>query len=187
MVEKLIVLESQAIAEGKREQVSFREWHDRMMRAVTFAEAGEPEVAKEILGLKPSLASRVYGDIVYWGTVAAAVIVMVGMVFTFTAKANYLEPTYLLSAIWQSKTVPEIWQGCVGALPQGHWYLSHLKTGNGLTESGIALGVFAVIPATLASAWYLFKQRNIFFGTLGVVAAVIIISSMVGLISVPTG
>ncbi|MFP3870861.1 MAG: hypothetical protein ACLFVT_08310 [Syntrophobacteria bacterium] len=170
---------------AEERQPGLRERHDRWMEAITFAEAGQPEVAKEILGLTPSAASKFYGDIVYWGTVAAAVIAMIGQVITFITRANYLDPSYLLTAIWQSKSVDRIWETAVGALPRGHWYLQHLGTGDGFTELGLAVGVFIVIPAMLVSALALYKQRMFFFGTLAVIAAAITVSSMFGLIPLP--
>jgi hypothetical protein len=187
MLEKPAVLETQTKEKEEGGRIGFTEWHDRMMRAVTFAEAGQTEEAKQILGLKPPAAARIYGDIVYWGTVAAAVIAMLGQVFTFVSKANYIAPSYLLSSIWRSVNVAGIWEGAVGSLPNGHWYLAHLSSGNGLTEAGIALGVFIVIPAMLASAYSLYKQRSVFYGTLAVIAAVITMSSMLGLIPLPIG
>lgn len=171
--------------EDNQQSMSFQEKKDRVMQAIAFAEAGQPEMAKEILGLKPSLASTVYGDVVYWGTVGAAVVAMVGLVITFLSKANFISPSYLLSAIWKNSTVEEIWNGAVGSLPKGHWYLAHLTTGDGMTEFGIAIGVFIVIPAMVASGLILYKQRKIFFGTLALIAGAITISSMLGLIPLP--
>lgn len=176
--------EPRPVAEEKP-TFGFRDRVEQYMEAITFAEAGQPEVAREILGIQPSLAGRVYGEIVYWGTVAAAVIAMLGQVFSFVSNKNYVDPAYMLSAIWQSKSVAQIWEGATGALPNGHWYLHHLATGNGLTEFGIAVGVFVVIPAMLGAAIILYRDRSPLFATLAVVAAFITIASMVGMIPLP--
>ena len=87
----------------------------------------------------------VYGDLVYWITIAATLMVIVGSIITFVTTNNYIDPSYMLSGVWEGKTVEEIWKGAVGAQPDGHWYLPHLTTGNGMTAGGIALGVFCVI------------------------------------------
>jgi hypothetical protein len=166
-------------------KIGFRERIERLTEAITFAEAGQPEIARQILDIKPTLAGKVYGDIVYWGTVAAAIVALLGQVVTFVTRAHYMDPGYILSAIWQSQSVEQIWQGATGSLPQGHWYLDQLLTGNGLGEAGLALGVFIVIPAMLASSYILYRQRSVFFGTLAAVAAVITIASMVGLLPLP--
>ena len=115
----------------------------------------------------------VYGDIVYWITIAATIVVILGSIISFVTTNNYIDPNYMLSAIWEGKNVEEIWVGAVGAQPDGHWYLPHLTTGNGLTAFGIALGVFSVIPGIIGAAYYLFKERQILFGSLAVISAII--------------
>lgn len=125
-----------------------------------------------------SVAAVVYGDTVYWGTIMAAALTLVGEVLNFVTSSNHIAPSYLLSSIWQGKDVDNIWGKAVGAAPDGHWYLDYLATGDGLTTAGIALGVFVVIPAILASASVLYRQRQILFGTLAVVAALITVGAM---------
>lgn len=123
-------------------------------------------------------AGVVYGDIIYWCTIVATIMVLIGSVVTFTTTNNYIDPAYMLSAIWQGKTVDEIWIGAVGAPPNGHWYLSVLGTGNGLTAGGIALGVFGVTPAIIGASYVLFKEKQRLFGTLAIIAAFITVFAM---------
>lgn len=125
-------------------------------------------------------AGIIYGDIIYWGTIAGTFLVMIGSFVTFTTMNNYIDPAYLLSAILEGKTVEEIWQGAEGVnqLPNGHWYLSEITTGNGLTMAGIAIGVFSVTPAIFASAYALFKDGQKLFGSIAVVAGLITIYAM---------
>ena len=118
-------------------------------------------------------AGIVYGDLVYWITIVATFVVLAGSVITFVTTNNYIDPAYMLSAVWEGKTVEEIWQGATGALPNGHWYLPHLTTGNGMTAGGLALGVFSVIPAIIGAAIFLFKQGEKLFGSLAVLSAII--------------
>ena len=182
--QEMIPSESQPNVDLAR-KIGFRDKIERLTEAITFAEAGQPEVARQILDIKPTLAGKVYGDIVYWGTVVAALLALLGQVVTFVTKANYIDPAYMLSAIWQNHSVEKIWQGATGSLPQGHWYLHHLLTGNGLGEAGIAFGVFVVIPAMIASSFILYRQRSAFFGSLAAIAAVITMASMFGLLPLP--
>ena len=135
----------------------------------------------------PSLAGIVYGEIVYWGTLLGTVISVIGTVICFVTKANYISPTHMISSIWLEKSVNEIWTGAVGFQPNEHWYLGKITTGDGLTCFGLAMGVFVVIPAMLASAILLCKDKNVFFGSLALLATVITIVSMVGLIRLPIG
>ncbi len=129
------------------------------------------------------LSGVVYGDIIYWGTIASALIALVGQILAFVTRSNYISPSTVIAKIWHGEKVDPIWQSTVGARPDGeHWYLQHLATGDGLTMFGIALGVFVVIPAILASAWVMFtRERRPFFGILAVIAALITIVSFLGL------
>ncbi|MCF8086048.1 MAG: hypothetical protein K9J48_04065 [Desulfohalobiaceae bacterium] len=155
--------------------------------AGAYAEEGAHETAREFLDSRPPLAGRVYGDIVYWGTVAATILTIIGQVVTFVSKSTFMTPSYVLSSIWQQESVEQIWKGAIGHLPQGHWYLKHLGTGPGITEMSLAFGVFIVIPALVGSGLILFRERNRLFGSLAVTAAVITTVSMVGLLPLPVG
>ncbi|HEY5603747.1 MAG TPA: hypothetical protein VIM41_11620 [Gammaproteobacteria bacterium] len=127
----------------------------------------------------PPFSGIIYGDIIYWGTILATLVVIAGSIMTFVAKSSYIDPTYLLSSIWEGKSVEAIWKGAVGAQPDGHWYLSQLSNGAGLTVAGIALGVFSVIPGIIGSAVYLFKEKQFLYGSLAVIAAIITIYAVV--------
>ncbi len=121
----------------------------------------------------------IYGDIIYWCTIVGALLVIVGSVITFVTEANYIAPGYLLSNIWAGTPVNEIWDGAVGGPPDGHWYLTHLMTGNGLTMAGIALGVFSVIPGLLVGGVVLITEKRAVYGVLAVMAAAITVFAMV--------
>ena len=129
---------------------------------------------------KPPLSGFVYGEIIYWGTVFGSIIAIIGSVFTFISKKNYIDPGYLLSAIWQGKKVKEIWEGAVGSLPDGHWYLDHFFTGNGISMSGLAFGVFIVAPALFAAVILLFKEKQYVYSVLALIAGIITTVSMFG-------
>ena len=135
------------------------------------------------------LSAKVYGNIIYWGTILSAIIALVGQLVVFMTKESALPPAVMLSRIWEGATVAEIWAGTGVARPVNeHWYLSHLDKGEGLTMLGIALGVFVIIPALLASCSVLYaKEKEPLFGSLALIAALITIGSLVGLIQMPVG
>ncbi len=133
---------------------------------------------------KPALSGRVYGEIIYWGTVIGSIISIIGSMITFVTKKNYIDPGYLLSAIWQGKSVKEIWEGATGALPNGHWYLEHLFTGNGIAMAGLAFGVFVVVPAIFSAAIMLLREKQYVFSILAFIAGIITTVSMFGWISI---
>lgn len=134
------------------------------------------------------IAGVVYGDIIYWATIFASVLVVIGTVETFISTDNIIPPAYLLSSVLEGKSVAEIWKGSpFGAIPHGHWYLGILPTGEGITTSGLAFGVFGVIPAIFVSAYFLWRSHNSFFAILAIVSAFITITSMLGVIPLPLG
>ena len=123
----------------------------------------------------------VYGDIIYWGTLAGAVLTLIGSILTFTTPHNYIDPNYLLSSILEGKSVEAIWTGAEGIeqLPNGHWYLDRLTTGNGLTMAGMALGVFSVIPGLLGAGYILaIREKTPLYAMLAFIAALITIGAM---------
>ena len=98
------------------------------------------------------LSGLLYGEVVYWGTYIGSIIAIIAStIAAITFKNNIINPSYVFSAIWEGKDTVTIWETATGALPQGHWYLSNLLTGDGMTMLGIGLGVFAVIPGLFLS------------------------------------
>ncbi|MFA9461383.1 hypothetical protein [Thiohalorhabdus methylotrophus] len=135
------------------------------------------------------LSGILYGDIIYWGTIVSAIITLVGQVVSFVTQANHIPPSVMLSRIWEGQKVQAIWEDTVGTQPAGqHWYFDVLHTGDGLTQLGIAVGVFIVIPAILVSALVMFtKEKRPFFGTLATIAALITLASFLGILELPVG
>jgi hypothetical protein len=117
----------------------------------------------------------IYGDIIYWGTIIATLVVLAGSIMSFVSQTSYIDPTYLLTAVWEGKSVEDIWKDAVGVQPDGHWYLWQLSNDTGLTVAGIALGVFSVVPGIIGAAIYMFKEKQFLYGSLAAVAGVITI------------
>ena len=123
----------------------------------------------------------VYGDIIYWGTIFGTFLTILGSVITFTTHNHYIDPLYLLTAVWEGKGVAEIWGAAegIGRAPDGHWYLGQITTGNGLTMAGMAMGVFSVIPGLLAAGYVLLTREKMpLYAGLAVLAACITIAAM---------
>ncbi len=130
------------------------------------------------------LSGIIYGEIVYWLTILGSIIATIGATIAMFGADNYLDPSYVFSAIWEGQTTVAIWEGTVGSIPGNHWYLRHVGAGDALAMFGLALGVFSVIPGLIASAVAMFKKNQILFGSLALVAAVLCITSCLGLIQV---
>ena len=125
------------------------------------------------------LSGIVYGDIIYWGTIAGTVVTLIGCIIIFTTTMNYVDPAHILAAVWQGQSIEEIWKVSGGTVPNDHWYLSQLETGNGITMLGIAIGVFSVTPGIIGAAIVLFREKEPVFGWLAIVSSIITIIAMV--------
>jgi hypothetical protein len=134
--------------------------------------------------LKVPFAGLVYGEIVYWGVMLGSLIVIVGSIVAFITRDNFVPVSYWLSSVWKGESASQVWQGITGPLPVGHWYFSHLATGDGLTALGISLAVFSVVPALFLSSAVLFKEGDRLYGSLALVCGVIVLSGVLGLIPI---
>jgi len=97
---------------------------------------------------------------------------------------NFVPVSYWLSSIWSGESPSQIWQGATGSLPMGHWYLSHLATGDGLTAMGISLAVFSVVPALFLAAAVLLRERDWLYGSLALICGLIVLTGVLGLIPI---
>lgn len=134
---------------------------------------------------KPPLSGLVYGETIYWGTIAGSLIAVIGSIIAFLRQSNVMDPGYVFTAIWEGKSIAQIWEGGLGYLPNGHWYLSSLSKGDALTMFGLALGVFSVIPGMFGSALLLLKEKKYLFGVLAIIGGFITLFSFLGLFRVP--
>jgi uncharacterized membrane protein len=134
--------------------------------------------------LKAPLAGLIYGQIVYWGVMIGALIVIVGTIVSFVTDDNFVPVSYWLSSVWKGDSPSRIWHGITGRLPMGHWYFSHLTTGDGLTAFGISLSVFSVVPALFVSSVVLFMERDKLYGALTLICGLIVLTGVLGLIPI---
>lgn len=132
---------------------------------------------------KAPVAGLLYGETVYWGVLVGSVIVIIGSVLAFLGD-NFVPVSYWLSSIWKGESPSQIWGSATGSLPMGHWYLSHLTTGDGLTALGVSLGVFSVVPGLFLSAVALFKEGEKLYASLALVSGLIVLTGVLGLIPV---
>ena len=125
--------------------------------------------------LRPSL---VYGETVYWLTIAGAVVTAAGSVLAFASDANLLDPAVMFAAIWEGGTVTDIWSRAGSVQPSGHWYLAALPSGDALAMTGMVAAIFSLVPATVAVGWLMFRRQEPFFGTVTMLAAILSLISV---------
>ena len=90
---------------------------------------------------KMPVAQTLYGEIVYWVTIVAAIICMIGPVLSmYNVEGNVLNPHYLFAAIFEGKDAHTIWNEVGGGFPGGHFYFTHRKASGKAVEVRVISG-----------------------------------------------
>jgi len=134
---------------------------------------------------KPTMprAQTVYGEIIYWLAILAAIICMIGPVIAmYSVEDNVLNPHYLFASIFDGKDSQTIWEEVGGGFPGGHFYLDHFTSGDGFTQFGLALGCSCAIWGLLAAAFCYLRDKNYLYMFLGLWVALLIFLSMIGIV-----
>jgi hypothetical protein len=129
------------------------------------------------------VSQKLYGEFIYWITVASAIICMVGPVIAMlSVENNVMNPHYFFAEIFAGKSAAEVWQTVGGGFPGGHFYLKHPFTGDGFTQFGLALGCLCAIPALIAAAiGYLRQKPKVYlYAILCIWVAIMVAVSAVG-------
>ena len=128
-------------------------------------------------------APRVYGEIVYWVTILACILCMIGPVISVASpEKNILNPYKLFSAIFEGKDAQTIWQEAGEGFPGGHFYLTHLTYGDGFTQLGLALGCSVALWALIATAFCFLVEKTYFYVFLALWVAFLVVCSMTGIV-----
>ena len=126
----------------------------------------------------------IYGEIIYWITVVACIICMIGPVIAMASIGNnILNPHYLFAAIFEGKDAHTVWEKVGGGFPGGHFYLKNLTKGDGFTQFGLALGCSCAFWGLLASAISFLREKVYLFIFLSLFVAALVFLSMTGLVS----
>jgi len=124
----------------------------------------------------------IYGEIVYWVTIAAAIICMIGPVIAMSnTDNNVLNPHFLFAKIFEGKDAQTIWEEVGGGFPGGHFYLKKFTFGDGFTQFGLALGCSVALWALITVAISYFAERTYLYVFLSLWVALLVFVSMVGL------
>lgn len=129
-------------------------------------------------------AQIVYGEIIYWVTIVACIICMIGPVISLSSpENNVLNPHYLFAAIFEGKSAEAVWQEVGGGFPGGHFYFKHITKGDGFTQLGLALGCSCALWALIAAAFAYFKEKIYIYVGLSLWVAFMIFLSVIGIVS----
>jgi hypothetical protein len=125
----------------------------------------------------------VYGAIVYWITILACLICMVGPVISVASPGNnVLNPYKLFTVIFEGKDAQTVWQEVGSEFPGGHFYLKHLTYGDGFTQFGLALGCSVALWALIAAAIAYASDKVYVYFVLSLWVALLVALSMLGIV-----
>jgi hypothetical protein len=128
-------------------------------------------------------AQIIYGVIVYWITIIACLICMVGPVISVASpENNVLNPYKLFNAIFEGKDAQAVWQEVGGEFPGGHFYLKNLTYGDGFTQFGLALGCSVALWALITAALAYAADRIYLYFILALWVSALVALSMVGIV-----
>ena len=128
-------------------------------------------------------AQTTYGAIVYWVTILACIICMIGPVISVASpENNVLNPYKLFNAIFQGKDAQTVWQEVGGEFPGGHFYLKNFTYGDGFTQFGLALGCSVAFWALIAAAVAYAADRIYLYVILALWVAALVALSMIGIV-----
>ena len=131
---------------------------------------------------KIPLEQIVYGDVVYWITIGAAIICMVGPLLSIVfVENNVLNPHYLFAAIFEGKDPDTIWNEVGDGFPGGHFWYKYPTSGDGITQFGLVLGCSVALWALLASVVAYLRKGVLLYTLLGLWVAGMVALSTIGL------
>jgi hypothetical protein len=123
-----------------------------------------------------------YGDVVYWVTIGAAIICMIGPLLSMvSADNNVLNPHYLFAAIFAGSDPETIWNEVGNGFPGGHFWYKYPTSGDGFTQFGLVLGCSVALWALLAAAVAYLRKRILLYTLLALWVATMVALSTVGL------
>ena len=129
-------------------------------------------------------AQRIYGEIIYWMTIVACILCMIGPAISVAyPERNVGDPYRLFNAIFEGKSAEQVWEEAGGGFPGGHFYLEHLDYGDDFTEFGIALGCSCAFWGLLAAAAAYASEKNWLYVILALWVATLVFLSMSGIVA----
>lgn len=136
---------------------------------------------------KMPLAQIVFGKFMYWTSIVAALICMIGPVIVMlSVDNNVLNPHYLFATIWEGKSAGDVWEKVGGGFPGGHFYLRYSTYGDAITQFGLALGSAAGLFALAgAGTIYLLKKPRAYgWAALSIFVALVVVFALLGLVKI---
>jgi len=131
-------------------------------------------------------AQLIYGEIIYWMTIVACLICMIGPAIAVAdPENNVLNPYRLFDTIFEGKNAEQVWTEVGGGFPGGHFYLDrqYFGYGDALTQLGLALGCSCAFWGLLAAAAAYASEKTWLYVILALWVATLVLLSMTGVVS----
>ena len=128
----------------------------------------------------------IFGDVVYWFTIVAAVICTVGPLLSFISMdGNVINPHFLFANMWNGMAPEAIWETSGSGITGGHYWISNITAGDGFTQLGLVMGCSVAIPAMLVAAIiYAFRERSFGWAILALWIVGLVSISVLGIVSI---
>jgi len=130
---------------------------------------------------KIPLPQIVYGRIIYWLCILAALVCTIGSVLAIAfPDKNIMNPHYLFFCIWEGNNPEAVWQQVAGGFPGGHLWMHNLTAFDGLTQFGLVVGCSCAFIALLGASVGFFRGKPRSYGWALVslfVAAMVLLSA----------
>jgi uncharacterized membrane protein YfcA len=149
----------------------------------SYIEEKQPETEAPVVKLPAS--NIVYANTVHWITIISSI----GALFTpililINPANNVLNPNDIFKLIFSGATPAEIWQIAQGGgFPGAHYYFDFLTKADSWAQFainlGCSVGLWALIPTVVLQS---FKEKDRFYGFLGLLLAAMIMFAMLGII-----
>jgi hypothetical protein len=124
-----------------------------------------------------------YGEIVYWITILACIVCMIGPVISLAwPERNIMNPYNVFNAIFQGQGAEEVWQEVGNGFRGGHFYLSYFTYGDGFTQFGLALGCSVAIWALFGAIIAYLRKKDYLLAILGCWVIFLVLLSMTGIV-----
>jgi hypothetical protein len=124
-----------------------------------------------------------YGEIIYWTTIAACIICMVGPLIAMAyPKNNVADPWFLFTEIFKGADAKTVWQEVAGGFPGGHFWAKNITKGDGVTQFGLALGCSVALWALLATSIAYLLEKNFLYVILSLWVASLVLLASVGIV-----
>jgi hypothetical protein len=131
------------------------------------------------------LAGRQCGTMIYWGTLAGALLVILGSFVSMVMGHNLMNVEAQFDALWQGQNLAAIKQAGGMDSSHRHWYLPPSWRGDTLIMLGLVTGILSTIPGLLRAALTLWHSHDRLFAWGGLITAGLIAAAALGLLQTP--